>query len=106
MDIEQLDLILADYKMDLILPKTYFFSQKRKLERVSYSCWAIKKLREYIVQGLHGKKRASLNYYILATEDFMREMDYYSRLNAKNSFMFTMASDISADILDLFMAMK
>lgn len=106
MDIEQLDLILEDYEMDIVLPRTYFLSQKRRLERISYSRWAVEKLREHLIKGLNGKTRASLNYYIFATGNFLRIMDNYSRLNSKNSFMFSTASDISADILDLFMAMK
>lgn len=105
-DIEQLDLILADYEMDMLLPRTYFLSKKKMFEKISYSRWGIEKLRQYLVNGLNGNTRASINYYISATGKFMSEMDKYSRLNKKNSFMFSMASDISADILDLFMAMK
>lgn len=106
MDIEQLNLILADYTMDMVLPRTYFLSQKKRLERVSYSLWAVDKLKEHIISGMCGKTRASINYYIFAIENFMQKMDDYSRLNATNSFMFSTANDIAADILDLFMAMK
>ena len=91
MSIEQLDLLLCDtYQMDAWFP----FG------------WAIDELKRYIVGRLYPKKSGSVEDFITFVGDFRRIMNQFSKINPDNNFMFSVAADISTDVLDLLHAMK
>ena len=105
MSIEQLDLLLCDtYQMDAWFP--FGWKWKKELEKSSYSVWAIDELKRYIVGRLCPKKSGSIEDFIAFVGDFRRMMNQFSKINPDNNFMFSVAVDISTDVLDLLHAMK
>ena len=105
MSIEQLDLLLCDtYQMDAWFP--FGWKWKKELEKSSYSVWAIDELKRYIVGRLYPKKSGSVEDFITFVGDFRRIMNQFSKINPDNNFMFSVAADISTDVLDLLHAMK
>lgn len=105
MSIEQLELILSDtYQMDAWFP--FGWKWKKELEKSSYSVWAIDELKRYIVGRLYPKKFGSVEDLIIFVGDFRRMMNQFSKINPDNNFMFSVAVDISTDVLDLLHAMK
>lgn len=104
MSIEQLDLLLCDtYQMDAWFP--FGWKWKKELEKSSYSVWAIDELERYIVGRLYPKKSGTVEDFIIFVGDFRRMMDRFSKINPDNNFMFSVAADISTDVLDLLHAM-
>jgi hypothetical protein len=105
MSIEQLDLLLCDtYQMDAWFP--FGWKWKKELEKSSYSVWAIDELERYIVGRLYQKKSGTVEDFIIFVGDFRRMMNQFSKINPDNNFMFSVAVDISTDVLDLLHAMK
>lgn len=105
MSIEQLDLLLCDtYQIDAWFP--FGWKWKKELEKSSYSVWAIDELKRYIVGRLYPKKSGSVEDFITFVGDFRRIMNRFSKINPDNNFMFSVAADISTDVLDLLHAMK
>ena len=101
----QLDLLLCDtYQMDAWFP--FGWKWKKELEKSSYSVWAIDELERYIVGRLYPKKSGTVEDFIIFVGDFRRMMDRFSKINPDNNFMFSVAVDISTDVLDLLHAMK
>lgn len=74
---------------------------KKELEKSSYSVWAIDELKRYIVGRLYPKKSGSVEDFITFVGDFRRIMNQFSKINPDNNFMFSVAADISTDVLDL-----
>ena len=79
---------------------------KKELEKSSYSVWAIDELKRYIVGRLYPKKSRSVEDFIILVGDFRQMMNQFSKINPDNNFMFSVAVDISTDVLDLLHAMK
>lgn len=105
MSIEQLDLLLSDaYRMDAWFPA--HLKLRKEFEKSSYSVWAIDELKRYIVGRLYPKKSGLVEDFIIFVGDFRRMMNQFSKINPDNNFMFSVAVDISADVLDLLHAMK
>lgn len=105
MSIEQLDLLLCDtYQMDAWFP--FSWKWKRELEKSSYSVWAIDELKRYIVGRLYPKKSGSVEDFITLVAEFRRMMNQFSKINPDNNFMFSVAVDVSTDVLDILHAMK
>lgn len=99
------DLLLCDtYQMDAWFPLGWKW--KKELEKSSYSVWAIDELKRYIVGRLYPKKSGSVEDFITFVGDFRRIMNQFSKINPDNNFMFSVAADISTDVLDLLHAMK
>ena len=67
---------------------------------------AIDELKRYIVGRLYPKKSGSVEDFIIFVGDFRRMMNQFSKINPDNNFMFSVAVDISTDVLDLLHAMK
>lgn len=100
-----IDLLLCDtYQMDAWFP--FGWKWKKELEKSSYSVWAIDELKRYIVGRLYPKKSGSVEDFITFVGDFRRIMNQFSKINPDNNFMFSVAADISTDVLDLLHAMK
>lgn len=105
MSIEQLDLLLCDtYQMDAWFP--FGWKWKKELEKSSYSVWAIDELKRYIVGRLYPKKSGSVEDFIIFVGDFRQMMDRFSKIRPENNYMFSVAVDVSTDVLDLLHAMK
>ena len=99
------NLLLCDtYQMDAWFP--FGWKWKKELEKSSYSVWAIDELKRYIVGRLYPKKSGSVEDFITFVGDFRRIMNQFSKINPDNNFMFSVAADISTDVLDLLHAMK
>lgn len=52
------------------------------------------------------KKSGTVEDFIIFVGDFRRMMNQFSKINPDNNFMFSVAVDISTDVLDLLHAMK
>lgn len=83
---------IESYIRDLGEPQMHW-KKSRRDQRI-YSRWAANELLGYVI--FH-KEISPLQ----AVEDFMRKMDSFACLNQKNSFIFSVAYDTAADILDL-----
>jgi hypothetical protein len=105
MSIEQLDLLLYDtYQMDAWFP--FGWKWKKELEKSSYSIWAIDELKRYVVGRLYPKKSGKIEDFITLVAEFRRMMNQFSKINPDNNFMFSVAVDVSTDVLDILHAMK
>lgn len=105
MSIESFDLMLCDlYQMDVWYPSR--FKQKSNFYRASYSIWAIDELKRYIADGLYPKRSGSIDEFLKLTTDFHNLMIKYSKIRPDNNLMFSVARDITTDVLDTLRAMK
>lgn len=106
MTIEQLELFLCDmYQMDDCLP-TLFSKGKQEFRKASYSQWAIVELTKYLTKILYPRTYAELEDYITIIDNFIYDMDYYSKLKQKNSIIFLTAIEVAHDVRELFCAME
>lgn len=105
MSIEQLDLLLCDvYQMDTWFPSR--FKWKKDFQKASYSIWAIDELKRYIADRLYPRKSGSIVEFIRYTSEFYHMMDEFVAIRPDNNFMFSVARDMTTDVLDLLRAMK
>lgn len=105
MSIEQLDLLLCDtYQMDAWFP--FGWKWNKELEKSSYSVWAIDELKRYIVDRLYPQQSGSVDDFIIFVSGFRQMMNRFSKIRPENNFMFSVAVDVSTDVLDILHAMK
>lgn len=105
MSIEELSLMIYDtFQMDVHFPSWSVLNQE--FERASYSVWAMEELKSYISEKLYPRKEGSIKEFIQITTDFQKKISEYSRINPSNNLMFTVANNISKDILEVLRAME
>lgn len=105
MSIEQLDLLLSDtYQMDAWFPA--HLKLRKEFEKSSYSVWAIDELKRYIVDRLYPQQSGSVDDFIIFVSGFRQMMNHFSKIRPENNFMFSVAVDVSTDVLDILHAMK
>lgn len=105
MSIESLDLILSDlYRMDVWYPSR--FKQKMRFCLSSYSIWAIDELERYVAGRLYPNKFGSIEEFIEIITDFHKLMVEFSKLRPDNNIMFSIARDMTTEVLDTLRAMK
>ena len=108
MSADQFDLLLYDtYCADFYLPPV-FGKWKIDFKRASYSHWAIKELRDFVVQQFYPRTVGSIEEFCQYVTKFADTMFGYMRLSRteENSMIFQTASDTAADVLDLLEALK
>lgn len=93
MDEERIALIIADYRMDYILPEMRFKDRER-FECTSLVCWALDELEAYILS------RADMDP-IDSTREFIRRMSYYMHRYKRTQQRFFIAVDVAEDIRDI-----
>ena len=84
--------VIESYIYDLKEPRMNL-TRTRNSQRI-YSRWAAEEVLGYVIY----RKDIPPTQ---AVEEFMHKMDSYASLNSKNSYIFSVAYDIAADILDL-----
>lgn len=105
MSIEELKLMLSDvFELDMWFPD--YSIRNQEFEKASYSVWAVKELVEYITQKIYPRKEAPIDELILLTSAFENKMGRYTKLRPENNLMFTVARDISSNVLDVLRAAK
>lgn len=98
MSISNLRLILADYAMDIQLPKD-IPKYRSQFKNACYSKWAVDELLTYIIRK---KEKSPID----STKEFINMMDKFSKMTEKDKNMWSIAKYVAADILDMFYAMK
>lgn len=105
MSIEQFELIVCDmYQMDVWMPNPIF--DRRDFIKASYSQWAIGEFRNYLVRGLYPRSKGTVDEFINLAEEFIKKMNYFSKINSANERLFLIARDTVADIQDMLRAMR
>ena len=105
MSIEELKLMLSDvFELDMWFPD--YSTRNQEFEKASYSIWAVKELAEYITQKIYPRKEAPIDELILFTSAFENKMGRYAQLRPENNLMFTVARDISSNVLEILRATK
>lgn len=77
-----------------------------RIQKASYSQWAIGEIINYIAKRLYPQTSGTVDEFYIFTQDFMKKMSRYSQVNPQTSKIFRIARDMSADILDLLQAMN
>lgn len=105
MSIEQFELIICDmYQMDVWMPNPIF--DKKEFAKTTYSLWSIDEFRNYLVREFHPRSEGTIDEFIETAEEFIKKMDYFSKINSANNMLFSIARDTIADIQDMLRAMK
>lgn len=86
---------IQDYILDIKEPKWNW--RMSRFEQCSYSRWAANEVLKYV------RSHRDISP-IMAIEEFIAKMDYFSCLNPNSSYSFSVAHDIAEDILDIFIA--
>lgn len=98
MSIEEFELIINDYRLDLPYVEPVFyvntFRSKERLEDASYCNWALDELVAYVKKHPY-KDRFS------AVDEFARKMRNYMRKYRRTQRMFFVAADVADDIADI-----
>lgn len=98
MDLDELKLIFADYKMDLHFPnKTMKYADR--FEQISLIHWALDELYMYIRD--HSDKEP-----LAATKDFMGLVKKYMYVYPKTQHIFFCALDVARDIYEILLCAK
>lgn len=97
MTISSLRLVLADYTMDIKLPKD-IPKYRSNFKNACYSKWAVDELFLYIIR----KKEQS---EIDSAKEFIKMADSFSRNTQKDKIMWIIAKHVAEDVLDIFYAM-
>lgn len=103
---EEFALMLCDlFEMDLYFPNASFYT--KDFTKASYSMWTIHELvnhvRFYLDPPGNVRTVEEIIHYV---KDFQQEMDKFSKLNPLTGQMFSIAKDITTDVLDVLLAMK
>ena len=95
---ERLKLIFADYEMDFIHPRNLCKS-RAEFEKMCYSIWAVNELLNYMIAN------KTLDP-IVSIRQFAAKVKGYASMNPNSRKMFTVAKEVTEDILDMFLAMQ
>ncbi len=98
MAISSLNLLFADYAMDIQLPKD-IPKYRDNFKNACYSKWAVNELLLYIMR----KKEQSP---IESTREFIKMVDLFSKKTKKDKVIWGIAKYVATDILDIFYAMS
>lgn len=106
MSSEEFKLMLCDlFEMDLYFPNASFYA--KDFTKASYSVWAIHEFENRV--GLYldppGTVR-TVKEIIGYVKEFQQEMDNFSKPNPLTGQMFSIAKDITTDVLYVLLAMK
>lgn len=91
-------LLLEDYKMDYTVP-SYAPHNRKRLEECSDYKWAVDELKIYILSHVDVEP-------VDACMKFIRQMSYYRRRYSKNRAMLDAAIEVAEDILDILLNEK
>lgn len=106
MTFEQLALTLCDlYFVDPYMPPL-ICKYGKEYKTACYSRWAIEELLGFILVKMHPYKSCSMEELCDYVTEFADKMYKYSDLNRQTSFIFQVASDTAADVLDVLSGMK
>ena len=83
---------IEDYICELHIPR--ISTKRSRFNQRAYSRWAANEVLGYV------QFRKDIPP-IQAVEEFMSKMDKFACSNPKNSYIFSVAYDVAADILDL-----
>lgn len=86
--------LVQDYIYELKEPQSNL--PRGMFEQRSYSIWAAEEILKAI-------KNDGTESSVAVVEDFIKKMDQFSRINPDTSRIFSIAYDISQDILDLLL---
>lgn len=105
MSIEELSLVLYDtFQMDVCFPSWSILN--REFEKSSYSIWAMEELKTYISEKLYPRQSGTIKEFIQITTEFQKKMTEYSQINQNNNLMFSVADNISSNVLEVLRAME
>ena len=105
MSIEELSLVLYDtFQMDVCFPSWSILN--KEFEKSGYSLWAMEELKSYISEKLYPRTSGTIKEFIRITADFKKKMSEYSKVNPNNNLMFTVADNISSNVLEVLRAME
>lgn len=111
MDLYSLRLILYDtYQMDIYMPPPYW-KYKKDFAKQSYKYWAIDELCDYIESKFPEGDTSvipieDLIHYAAEFQGLMNWFDYFQKDRETQYDMFSIAQDVTTDVLDLLRALK
>lgn len=94
--IEDILLLLADYKMDYTVP-SYSPRNRKQFEECSNHKWAVDELEIYIISHIGVDP-------VDACVMFIRQMSYYRRRYGKNRAELSAAIEVAEDVLDILLS--
>lgn len=98
MDLAQVRLIIADYRLDVKLPDQ-IFRYGDKFEKMSLTYWALDELENYVLSHPNGDPIDLVN-------SFMRKMTEYMYAHPKTTATFFVAVDVAQDIHEILLCSK
>lgn len=105
MNIELLSSIIEDmFLVDLYIPSSSYF--KTDFRKASYTMWATEELIIWVSSAIGPDGNAPIEVYIDETKQFLKMVTEYSKKNKLTKQAFSIAKDITSDILDVLIAMK
>ena len=97
MPVSNLKLMLADYAMDIRLPKDTF-QYRDNFKNACYSKWAVNEVLLYIM-------RKNEQSPIESTKEFIKMVNSFSKKSKKDKEVWSIAEYVATDILNILYAM-